>query len=332
MSFIRRSFRHFVAWLLVFSLFALASFTAVTLTILSSSFIKAALIKADTYQHIVPSVLNLATNISYQQQPGEISNSQTLTELIPVIEKSITPTFLQTASEAFINGSFAWLRGDYPWPAFSVDISAAKAQLVTNMTDYLVQRVEGLPICPSSSAVASFDPLNATCRPSYTFTRSQIEQSALSFVNSFPPLQQNTLTMDTTYAEQTFASNKPISKAPTVYFWATKAMYIFAGLVVAAILSLILLSSEKRKVWRTMGHTFVLTGVLLIITAAVTYLLLNHFGNQFIGSASKDQLEFVNSIFTPLSQELSKSLANIALLFGVAYSVIGAVFMQLHIN
>ncbi|MFO0881988.1 MAG: hypothetical protein U0491_00860 [Candidatus Saccharimonadales bacterium] len=326
MNSIKRITRAFSAWLLAFSLFALASFTALTITILNPAFIKATLVKTDTYQHVVPSILHLATNVSYQQQPGEISNSQTLDELIPIIEKSITPAFIQTSTEAVINGTYGWLKGTYSQPTFSVDISVLKSALVTNLTDYLVQRVNALPTCSKTSTPPSFDPVNATCKPAVSFSREQIQTSALEFVNSFPALASNQITVDKEYAAKTFAPDKPISKVPAVYFWLTKALYIFAGLVVASILTIIVLSNEKRKVWRTMGHTLVLAGILLIVTAAVTYLLLNRFGHQFIGSASKDQLEFVNTIFSPLSQELSKSLANVALIFGVTYSIIGAVF------
>lgn len=325
MNVIKRITRAVSAWLLAFSLFALASFAALTITLLNPSFIKSSLVKANVYDHVVPATLNLATNVSYQQQPGEISNNQTLTELTPVIEQTITPVFLRSTTESIINGTFVWLKGGADWPNFSIDITAMKTNLVANITNYLVKRVNALPVCKKYDTSQSFDPVNATCRPNVSFSSEQFRQSALDFVNSFPPLQQNTLTIDTAYARKTFANDKPISKAPQVYFWLTKTMYLFAALTVTSVMVLVIVSNPKYKTWRTVGHTFIVAGIMLIITAGVTYVLLNRFGHQFIGNASKEQLDFVNTIFSPLSQQLSKALANTALAFGVGYAVIGAV-------
>lgn len=322
MSAFQKLARAFAAWLLTFSLFTTAGLAAITMTILNPSYIKQTLDKSGAYDTIIESALELA---SFNQQGSEALTKQTISEITPVITAVVTPTFLQQTTEAIIDGFFAWLQGDVAYPSFDIPLSTVKADLVSGVADYASKRLAALPACPRGTSYDSVDPFTATCKPPIAISAQEMQQNAATFVEAFPAFAEPSIKIQQADGLREFSTDKPLGKAPMVYGLATKAMYIFGLLVIICAVIVVRTSKPPLRAWRTIGHTFVLSGVLLIFTAFVTYLFLGKMGHQFFGSASQQQLDFVNSVFTPISQLLSKSLADYSLWFGVGYAVIGAV-------
>ncbi len=323
MSFIRRTFRHISAWLLSFSLFMLASFVALTLTVFSPTYIKTSLEKSDTYKNIVPAMLNLA-QLSASSTYDVSIDAKTIKELEAPISAAISPTFLQTTTESVIDGIFLWLAGSSAVPTFKINVETVKSSLTTNVTAYLQKKIADLPVCANGTNYGTFDPLKATCRPPVAINQNDISQAASDVIDSIPLFQNSELSTESLGIAKNFAPDKPIHYAPTVYGVLTKLSYVFGALVLTSGLCLVLLSKEKYKAWKSIGHTFVFAGFFLVVIGAVSLLFASKFQAGFLGNASTQQLDFANTIFTPISNIVTTSLASYSLYFGIGYAIVGA--------
>ena len=121
MTFIKRLIRGMSAWTLSFSLYMLASFTVLMLTVLSAQYIKTTLYKSNVYQNIVPATLDLAATKSGDSSANSLSDTidpKTIKQLEPVVASAISPQFLQSTTEQVIDGLYAWLNGKTTEPSF----------------------------------------------------------------------------------------------------------------------------------------------------------------------------------------------------------------------
>lgn len=310
--------------MLSFSLFMLACFTTLILTVFNPSYIKTNLSANNTYKNIVPATLELATTATSNNTSSQLS-PKIVAEISPIVSSALTPQFLKATTESIIDGTFAWLKDEAAMPDFDIETANIKSTLQSSMATYLQNRISNLPTCPNEPPSGSFGPLTAICKPSAALDATNISKSAAAdFTNSIPLLEQPALSVKSLGLEQNFTTDSPVQNIPTIYKLIKVLPVVFAVLALASGVTLILLSTHKYRAWRSIGHTFVIAGVFLIAVGALTIFLNSHFTTRFFGSASVQQLSFVNTVFTPILQTLSNSLAYFALYFGVGYAVIGA--------
>jgi hypothetical protein len=301
----------------------LASFVALSLTVFNPTYIKVSLDKSAAYKNIVPAMLNLAQLSASSTYDAKI-DAKTLKELEAPISRAITPTFLQTTTEAVVDGTFVWLKGSASAPTFKINVATVKSALQTNLNNYLQKRVTDLPICAKGTNYGTFDPLKATCRPPIAVDQSDISQAASDVIDSIPLFQNAEISTDSLGIAKNFTPDKPIHFAPTIYGVLTKLSYVFGALVLTSGLFLVLLTKEKYKAWKTIGHTLLFAGFFLVVVGALSLFFANKFQAGFLGNASAQQLDFANTIFTPISKIITTSLADYSLYFGVGYAIIGA--------
>lgn len=310
-----------LAWILSICLFLLAGFVAVLVTIGSPSYIKTTLYQTGFYKNIVSASLNLASTST----TGDINQGVakvTINEITPVVQQALTPAFLQTSLESIIDGSATWLKGGSTAPTFAIKTADVKAQLVSGLTQYLQTRVSNLPICPPGTLYANFDPLSATCRPNIAVSKIDTSIAAADFVNQLPLLDQNEISLISIDSNNSFVSSKPATVAPKIYQYSLMTPYVIAAIIVACGIAIVVLSTKKYLAVKTIGHTFLWAGALLVVTGAATILLTGKFNSGFIGSANAGQIAFVRTIFDPIINTLSDSFADISLYIGVAYTLI----------
>lgn len=324
--------RHMALWLLSFSLFTLASIAAINLTVLNQNYIKRSLVNAQTYENIVPTMLNLATSstgVYKTNQPSE----QTLQSLAPVITKSITPKFVQTTTESIIDGTFTWLKGNTPEPFFVIETSAVKAGLQRDTADYLQARLLALPVCAANTT--TIDPLTTDCRPPQV-SESVADTAAVELVQSMPLLSAPEISANSLGLSNAISQKQIAKHLPTAYKVSTLLPYIFAAISLACGVIIIFASTLRSKGWKRVGHSFVWAGALLMLAGLLAAALTKRFGTMTLGDATQQQFVFIDTIFTPLANTLSISVSLYTLYFGVVYAIIGAlcyaVSHKLHIE
>lgn len=311
-----------LAWILSICLFLLAMFIALTTTIASPHYVKETLEKTGFYSNIIPSALNLvsASDSSSQQQ---ITNA-TRTELAPILQKVLTPAFLQTTLESVIDGTVTWLKGDAAVPTFSVKTESVKASLTNELSVYLENRFAGLPICTTPTDVNTTDPFTATCRPNTLLTKSQATQYAQDFVNQLPLLDKGEISIANLDTTNTFNTNYVAKNTPKAYQLLQLSPYIFGLIIILSSIGIVILSINHYRAVKTVGNTFLWAGILLVVTGAIALLLSGKFEAGFIGSGNDAQTSFVTTIFAPILARLGNSFALVSLYIGGAYALISA--------
>jgi hypothetical protein len=302
----------------------LASFTVLTLTVLNAHYIKTTLYKSNVYQNVVPAALDLVIAKTDATSSDNL-NPQLIKELEPTVSSAISPQFLQKTGEAVIDGSFAWLNGSAQAPNFTIETSTVKSSLHTELVSFIQKRVAGLPVCPRGTNYNDFDPLSASCKPPAGVNSTEIEQNVAKFIDQIPLFQKTDISLQSLGAIDAFAQDKPIQKVPMIFTVITNLPFAFVGLILTSGLFLILLSVDKRRSWRTIGHTFAWAGILLVIASAATLFFANKFSAGFIGNASTEQAHFANTIFSPITKLLTTTVAIYSLYFGVGYCLVGTV-------
>ena len=318
MSFIKRASRKLAIWLLSFSLFAGASVFALSATAGSALFVKESLDKSGFYKNIIPATLLLITD---SQTGGQKLPQKTVDELTSVIQTEQVLGFLQSTTESMIDATYVWLAGTDPYPQLSINTTEVAKVIQTATKTYLANRLVSLPVCQSGS-IQTADPFTITCKPNIPISDSSITQVAQDFTDSLPLFTDQNITIDSLGGASAFTTGNA-AYAPKVYSWLKKAPFIVLGVGLASLVLILLLTKNTVRAWRTIGHSFVWAGVLLIIVGAITLLLLNRFMDGFIGTASQQQLYFVTAIFSPVLRLFSRQFADYSLYFGVTYAIIG---------
>jgi hypothetical protein len=319
MSFIKTLLRGLAAWWLSLSLFLLAGIAGLVMTLGSPAYIKTTLTKSGVYDSFVGAAMKLAYAENTTAQPGSnVADQATIKELTPIISASVTPQFLQNTANVITDATYAWLGGTQKALAFTIQTSELKDRLQTEVNSYLQNRVNGLSVCAKGQNYQNFDPLNANCKPPINVPSSELQKSTTSFIDSLPLFQQETIS----------SGSIDVGKAkiaPDIYQWLQRMPFILLALILTCVATLVLVRRNKPRAWRTIGHTFVWAGALLVITGGLTIFIDDKFKAGFIGSASPQQLDFVNTVFLPLLHILTNNLALISLYFGIGYVVAATV-------
>lgn len=257
--------------------------------------LKQAADESNIYGGIVDGILESAT------QEAQNSTDQQLPVNDPKIQQiakdSFSPETLSTQSEPIIDGIYAWLQGDTNTPQFSVDLTDAKQQFANGIADYAVERYEALPACTltqmRSMDMNTIDPFTATCRPPQV-PSSLVRERVLSEVTSNDAfLQQTNFTAeDLPTDEQGRTAIDNLNAAPGIYQLFRLLPWVLGiASVVLAVLVYVLHDIKKRAL-RSLGITFLGTGIFLALGA----LLLTWSFNQL--NPPNDALAFQTSLLT----------------------------------
>lgn len=321
MSILRKTALLLAGGLLAFWLFMTVTFFALSSTIGNPGYIKTWFAESDVYKNIVAETLKLGS-IQKTLELNNTSGSE-VEMLTPVVQQTLTPYVLQKNTETVIDSMGAWLAGDTKNPEFSVEIALLRTDIINKTADYLYNRVNALPPCQQFTT--EYDPLTATCKPPTVLNKQDFVAAATDFSNNLPFMKYDTLTYQS-FTQNTnpyWDGNLP-QDAPKAYQWLKLSPYIFGILAVISAVILIWLRKDHAKAWRSVGHTFLIAGIFLVLGSLLTKALSGRpLGT--VGSSSDAQKLFAESIATPLARHLSLKISDIGLYFGIGFILISAI-------
>lgn len=294
--------------LLKTTLFSLAIAAAVVAVFGNPSVVKDLLEKSTVYDGIVENALAEAQkNVSADEQVTALNQP----EIRAAAEKALPSDELQSSTETVIDSVYRWLNGETPTPDFTIDLSAAKQRLVTAAGDTAEAKFNALPVCTPQqlrTVDSNTDVFSLPCRPpgaSSTAARQRVEAEVANnegFLKD-PVLSTESLPKD----EQGQTVFERAQGAPTTFqsFKSLPWLLAIFSLVLAAIV--FFLSESRRKAVKSLGITFLGSGIFLLITVwLASYLfgratrpggsLRNTVSGEFQGSAL-EVLRLLNNAF-----------------------------------
>jgi hypothetical protein len=321
MSFLRSLVLGLSNLLLGLYLFLLATTITLMLTIASPAFIKSTLDKSGFYKNIVSSGLKLA---SVQASDPTNFDSQIIDKLTPTIKEVLNPTFLQTNAEQLIDGFGHWASDKVNAPDFSLDTAALRANLNQQLAVFLSQQLSELPNCPKNNDVSSYDLMTTACNPPIVLSQADFIKAADGFTANIPLINQNQLSFKDFDTKGAAHNNKTWQKIPTGYKILSYIPLISGVLSIISIVLIIILSRNRIRGWRVVGHAFIVAGGILLVSGSVTLFFLSRNIISFTNGASSEQIAFAKDIFMPISHLVAVGFGNFMLYFGTGYCVGGA--------
>jgi hypothetical protein len=269
MQLIKKFGRGFLTLLLKLSLFLFAISCALAMVFGSPTQLKRSLKESGVYNGFVDNVI-----ASSAEQGGEDQSSLPLNqpEVKSAANSAFPPQFLQSSTEQAIDGTYHWLDGKTPVPDFKIDLTGPKQNFANALGDYAVNRAQKLPRCTLAQLrelqTDGIDPFNTPCVPP-GFDLASLRTDVINEINGSndfladPVVTANTLPKD----EQGKTVFQNLSQVPKIFHWLKLAPIIFGIIAVLSGSGLILLYEHRRRGIRSVGITFLGTGVFLLIGA-----------------------------------------------------------------
>jgi hypothetical protein len=287
--------------------------------------VEAWLTDSGVYDRIITAALAGAQDDS-NKNGTSISVSYKDPHIQEIAKSAFSTQLLQTNTNKFIEGNYAWLSGKTDKPQFNLDLTPAKQDFATQVGKYVTGHLSALPACtPEQLAQIQIpvDPSTVTCRPGSLDPTTEGKRVSDEVANSTdflenPVITANTLNQDTNNPGKPYYEK--LSYLPTAYQLGQNLAWILA--LVAAVLAaaIIFIHPERRKGGRMVGIAFVLAGALLIATKLVSDMLTNKLENAVLTGSVKGQLD---QPFTKFLHTAESQLTQSNMLFGIIFVVIG---------
>ena len=306
-------------WLLFFA----AGAMELRLTFASPTTLKTWLADSGVYSGVVDEVSKLATI----QQAQENSLVQiTPTDISEVAKDTFPPDSLKNDAEGVIDGFYGWFKGNTAGPEFTVDFTSRQAQFAKEMTDKLEAKINALPECTTSGrfSVQAFDPFKADCRPKGVDLTAELTQFENDLSTSKNLLPKTSFTGNDIKIKNSAGQEEGIASA---FSWAPKAykglLYgpiLLIILTVLTALSLIFLSTDRRKGLRRFAGGLMFAGVVMVASGFLlrpAFNKLNSLSSRSLGT----QAGFTEHIINPLFEQMNKSYSRYSIMFGTIYII-----------
>jgi hypothetical protein len=306
----------------VWLLFMTATTIAAFFTLRDSATIKQWLDDSGVYSNIVDEVSKLATI----QQKQESSLVQITSEDIQSTAQQVfTPDTLQSDMENVVDGFYGWFRGETTGPEFSVDFSGRQAAFASAMTLKLEQKINALPECTNTGrfTIQAFDPFKAECRPKNIDLTEELASFEKELAESKDILPQISYSGDDVVIHEGTEKVRLASAWP----WVPQAFkgllfgpWVVALLTLIAGLTLIFMSTTRRKGARRFASGLLFTGVILILSGFFlrpAFERLNGWSTQSLGG----QASFTQNIIDPIFREMNETYSRYSVYFGIGYTI-----------
>jgi len=280
--------KKFWALFLLLIIFPLIFFALIGLafrqTFYRPEFIKSELIKLNTYEKINQNIPELVNSFTEGQKDGGEPSEEggapfSTEETVALAQKILTPTELQTVTEAGIDGVWPWFFGTPEVPSEKTSTEAIKQKAEVEIIAAFKKKYESLPICRSSAQFSGDFFSSNSCRTkgvSFEELKAQYEAEtgkSISFVSNLPDNFNVEGLMQTNPEYQNIYTNikpfQPIfaSGRYLVFLWPT-----------ILLLMVILLARMFSASWITTVGT---AGIFLTICSFASFIL----GIQFFSYA-----------------------------------------------
>ncbi len=208
--------------------------------------IKDTLVESNAYNELVPalskSISSSNSGLSDKQQSnGNGSNDE---NSIPfddpgvqaVINKDLPPSFLQSQTEGLLDSVFAWLDGTQEELKFKIDLTEAKDNFIVNLSEYAVNRVDGLPDCKVTDlGVDKINVFDLDCKP-IGFSAQEVSSQMANDLSTGDFLNDTVITQDDIKNKEGQTISEQFAIAPAIYSISQKSLLISIGalLLIAA--------------------------------------------------------------------------------------------------
>jgi hypothetical protein len=319
MLFVRKAFVFLLSVILFLTLLAGALAFSISIALSHPEKLESWLSESGLYSNFVSNALNQAgASQNTSSQSGGVSLSNPVVK--QAAESTFSPTLLQSYADTILNSNYAWLEGKTPTPAFSINLSSAKATFAQNVGQYAQAKLESLPVCTKIQALSqpTSDPLSLTCRPSVlnpAVAGEQVTQQLLSsnFLN-------NTVITASNLSPSHGASSQPyyekLSFAPKIYGLATKLPWVIGAFAALCAIGIIFTSTLKRRGLRHIGIVLILAGLVLMIIKFAANDALTRIESMIFNKASIGPLQSSLTIF---AHKAVSQLVSVDMYFGAAF-------------
>lgn len=322
----RKVFVGFLALCLLVVLLGMADATSINRNFSSPDKLEAWLTDSQIYNHIIPSALSRAqTNGSQDGTSSSVSLNDAGVEQAAF--QAFSPAFLQQSVNTFLNGNYAWLKGQTKTPVFIVNLNGPKQTFATTIGQLVQTHLASLPVCTPaqlSQLQLPVDPLTVACRPMTLDPKTEGDQVAASitsgdFINK--PVITASSFDQTENSGQAQPYYQKVAFLPKVYSAAQWSPVVLGVISLLLILAIIFIAVPRCKGVRRVGSTLIVAGILLLITKFASDIAVTK-----IEASKLFAQTFTGQLRTPyhvLLHQIETSLVQTDLYFGIAFLVIG---------
>ena len=233
--------------------------------VLTPENIKQLIQKSGAYSGLVDAVIAQAQQDTSQEGDNPLKKP----EIQAVAKQAITPAFLQSSVENFIDGSYSWLSGKTAEPTFNIDIAKVKQDFAAGLSTYAVTRYNGLPVCARGQIPDTSDFMNIQCRVNGYDIKPDADKKSQEIVaqielpgggnNISPQVLKDEAAKN---GQQVFFAN---TLFPTLFKINLYFPYIFAGIVLLIAVIMLLVSKPKTRGIKNVSISLVLASILLFL-------------------------------------------------------------------
>lgn len=307
----------------VWLLFLSATSVATYFTFKDSTVTKEWLVKSGLYENIVEEVSKLA--IIQQQQENSLVQI-TSEDIRDAAVQVFTPESLRIDAENVVDGFYGWFQGKTSGPEFTVDFSARQAAFATVMRAKLELKINELPECATAGrfTVQAFDPFKADCRPKGVDLTEELNSFEKEIAESKDILPEVTYSGDdikiTNNSGELVQIETALPWVPRAYKMLLWVSWLISFLAILAGLTMIFLSSTRRKGFRRFAGGLFFTGAILLFSGIFlrpAFERLNSWSTKTLGS----QASFTQNVIDPMFEQINITYARYCIIFGIGYLV-----------
>ena len=184
---------------------------------------------------------------------------------------AVTPSYIKTSSEKFIDNIHAYIHGSAPSLELSINISEAQTRFADNVASYVGQKFEALPRCTQfvipSISIESL--LQATCAPlgvssqqASEYARSEIMNSAL--------VSNERVEVANLVGMRESSLNSYLADARNAYPYFISLVYILPVIGIILAIGILLLSDTKRQGTKIIANTLLSAGLVNVLVAFIS--------------------------------------------------------------
>lgn len=309
---------------LVLVLFMLAYFTVFATVTANPDKVKGIISQSGIYPKVTPVVLeNLTKPVQGEGQgvqPDELPLQNEMVKNAAI--KVFDPQFVQTNLESAIDGTYTWLNGQAPKPAFNIDLAGAKSRFAQELADEAGARVEMLPLCTlqQQRELQETDLLSLPCKP----RNVNIEVLKAEFISSVNNdenfLKETNVSAENLKDESGKSTLDNYKDLPKAFQLGKDLPYILG--VIALILGavIVFLSETKREGLKKLFKIFLITGVFVVLIPFAFNALVGGLNNGSDGASDN----VVKELLVPVLDKFVESAAKVYYIVGAVYLLIAA--------
>ena len=305
--------RRFTSIMMHISLYGFIACLCLVVALSNSANVKQALHQANVYETFTSEIISTATKDAAEKENGIPLDDPAIAS---IAKSALQPTAVASLAEGGVDSVYQWLEGDQKELSFRLDFTPMKNTFIDTLSTYEANRVVQLRSCTKN------DDLNVSvfrlqCRPglisaefikervSSDLQASEFLKDSVIDVNSLPK------TKDGQRFDQRY------SFIPTVYQWALRGPYIFAGLFVLFAALFVYARKPFSKGARAFGRDILSSGVSLILLTVVYSYLLPRLTDSFSFASGDKQVtgtnEALNKVVNLLKHRVDITIINVAI-------------------